>query len=164
MTDLLDAVAARDSDRVTSLMEALPDTADVFNAVVACVQGDKAEVLSVLVANGVDANLRIPGQGWTLLHLAAEHQSVASAALLLERGADVKLVDASGCTALHHAIDTEADAAHQAGGTPDPALTLLLLRAGANPRAKDSEGKTPMDVAREYGYMAALAAMESAVK
>ncbi|NVB36409.1 ankyrin repeat domain-containing protein [Pseudenhygromyxa sp. WMMC2535] len=142
-------------------MHTRPDAADVFNAVVACIEGDKADMLSVLLANGVDANLRIPGHDWTLLHLAAEHQSAATLALLLERDADVKMVDASGCTPLHHAVDIEADAAHQADGTPEPILTHLLLRAGADPRAKDAEGKTPIDIAREYDYAAALTAMES---
>lgn len=160
ISNLLAAVEANDLVRTVRLMKERPATGEVCAAAASSIERSQTEMLSVLLRNGADPNARLPGMNWTLLHLAVEHQNAAALTLLLEHGADVESVDDSGCTALHHAIDTEADAAHQAGQAPVPTLTRLLLDAGADPHAKDSRGKTPLEIARDYDYAAAVAEME----
>jgi ankyrin repeat protein len=51
---------------------------------------------------------------------------------------------------LHHTIDIEIDAATQANDSeyPEPKLTEILLDAGANINGEDSEGITPMEMAK----------------
>jgi uncharacterized protein len=61
--------------------------------------------------------------------------------LLLGRGASPDPPEAFGLTPLHSA------AAH---GNPD--MVNRLLAAGADPRLKTNEGKTPADVAAQYGH------------
>lgn len=161
MSDLQVAIRSNDSEQVLRLMQAGPPSEDVRDAAITCIERGRTEMLSILLSNGGDPNLRLPGQEWTLLHLALEHQNASAVALLLEHGADVGSVDASGCTPLHHAVDVEADAAYQADKAPEPVLIRLLLKAGADPSARDAEGKTPTDIAREYGYTAALAEFEA---
>jgi ankyrin repeat protein len=69
-------------------------------------------------------------QGGTLLHVAAEYNNVAAAAMLLDRGADVNAratVDDAGIggqTAIFHAVTQFDD-----GGLP---VTELLLERGAD--------------------------------
>jgi len=159
MRDLVAAVEKRSADIIARLVKAGSSAEQIRDAVARCIEASDAEILDVLLKCGANPNVRLPGLDWTLLHLAIEHHDVASAAVLLKHGANVGLTDASGCTPLHHAVDVEADGAQQSGLPPKPVLTRLLLEAGADPHAIDAGGKTPIDIAREYGYADGLAEM-----
>lgn len=77
---------------------------------------------------------------------------------LLRDGADPNVVNPySGTSALHLAIDAEADGAHQNNEPLTVEVTRLLLEAGADPHLRDKTGATPADVAREMGHHLALA-------
>ncbi len=70
--------------------------------------------------------------GSTTVHLAVRANAVALVAFLLEQKCEVNAIDGSGYTPLRWAIDLQ-----------QPAVTRLLLRAGAPP-----EQKVPTDVTR----------------
>ncbi len=78
---------------------------------------------------GADIN---PG-GETPLHLAAQYDFPAVAAMLIEKGANVHAAvsgGGQGSTPLHFANS--------------PEMATLLLKAGADPNAKDASGSTPL--------------------
>jgi ankyrin repeat protein len=72
----------------------------------------------------------------TPLHWAAVYGQEDSCKLLLDHGADIKLVDELGHSALVWAID---------GG--EPGVVQLLIAHGADVNQHDQEGLTPLDVA-----------------
>ena len=57
---------------------------------------------------------------------------------------------------LHHAVDTEANYAHQLGKKPIPLFSKTLLEAGANPYLKDKNGQSAAEIATAYKYQAFL--------
>jgi palmitoyltransferase len=79
--------------------------------------------------------------GYRPLQWAALNNRIASATLLLERGALIEAKDNDGQTALHWACVR--------GALP---CAELLLRKGASLRAADSKGYTPLHVAAQYGH------------
>ena len=77
-----------------------------------CTGKRSAEILNLLVRRGGKASLNHPewsrqSKGASPLHTAARHGQVDNADVLLKLGADVKVVDASGQTALHVAAAHE---------------------------------------------------------
>ena len=83
---------------------------------------------------GADIN---PG-GETPLHLAAQYDFPAVAAMLIEKGANV-----------HAAVSYRGVVGGDQGSTPlhfanSPEMATLLLKAGADPNAKDASGSTPL--------------------
>jgi ankyrin repeat protein len=83
------------------------------------------------------------------LHLAAQgNPSVAVMDTLLQAGADVNLIVA-GESPLH------AAARHNT----NVEIVIALLRAGANPRLRDAQGQTPLDVASPANRRALFDAM-----
>jgi uncharacterized protein len=100
---------------------------------------------AVLLSNGVDINTR-DKYGVTALHWAINTGKYPLAEFLIEKGADVNASiatkpGAEGATPLHFA----------AGHGQSP-LVKLLLAKGANPTAKTKDGKTPLDIAKEYKW------------
>ena len=79
-------------------------------------------------------------EGQTPLHATQRSiRAFEGSTLLLERGADVRAVDAAGRTALHVA-------AQESRSSQDP---RVLCAYGADPSARDRNGKTPADLASE---------------
>ena len=69
----------------------------------------------------------------------------------------------SGMRPLHHAIDIEIDAATQENDSeyPEPKLTEILIDSGANINGEDSEGITPMQMAKRRGHKEAEKLLQS---
>lgn len=97
--------------------------------------------------------------GWTILHEVSAKGHESTARILLNRKADVDLVDVYGTTALHEAAShghevVASDARRRVsmariGMIPPSASSLasLLIRARANPSAKNNDGQTPLHCA-----------------
>ena len=94
-----------------------------------------SQVVKVLLAKGARIGDRGSG-GRTALHESAYHGDAASAALLLEHGADPNAVNEEGYTPLHS----------QATGR-NPEVVRLLLAKGAYVKARDKNGDTPLHTA-----------------
>ncbi|MCK4871650.1 MAG: ankyrin repeat domain-containing protein [Phycisphaerales bacterium] len=94
-----------------------------------------------LIELGADTNARAQlMEGQTPLHYASAWRLAGVVSTLLRAGADPRIKDDRGRTALHLAL---------VGPLADPAILHALLRAGADPDARDSHGKTPLHVAAE---------------
>ena len=92
---------------------------------------DRPAVISALIDLGADPNAidhrgSIPGgsSGWTPLHIALHHEQSATAARLLERGADPNIRSQQGMSVMSMAADE---------GAPVRLLTELLAK-GFDPR------------------------------
>ncbi|KAG7018400.1 ADP-ribosylation factor GTPase-activating protein AGD3 [Cucurbita argyrosperma subsp. argyrosperma] len=77
-------------------------------------------------------------EGCTLLHLACETGDIGMLELLLQCGANVNAIDSRHQSALHHCIVK--------GKT---GFAKLVLSRGADPRAVNGDGKTPLELAVE---------------
>jgi len=80
-------------------------------------------------------------KGNTALAAAAKHDRAEVVETLLEEGAEVRVRDNKGRTPLHRAVE----GSWLIGGTGVGAkedIVRMLMRAGANPYAKDHDGKT----------------------
>ncbi len=115
------------------------------------------EFVRRLVAHGADINIRLGNgvsgrgefttTGSTPFLLAARASDVALMKLLLELGADPKVANADGCTALLAASGVGAlDDGEEAAGTEEEALEAvrLLLDLGADVNAVDKNGEAAM--------------------
>ena len=99
---------------------------------------NRLEIVAALIAGGGDLNLAdrrgaIPGgsSGWTPLHVALHHEQFATAAGLLERGADPNILSHQGRSVMAMAAEE---------GAPVELLQALLAR-GFGP-SKASPGDT----------------------
>jgi ankyrin repeat protein len=99
-------------------------------------KGNLENLQSLLTKNPELVNLVDKMDYGTPLHWAAIYGQAESCKLLLERGADLKLVDDLGYSPLRWAID---------GG--EPGIVELLIAHGADVNQRDQEGLTPLDVA-----------------
>jgi len=98
-----------------------------------------------------DANSR------TLLHYAAEYGDTKAIRWLISQGADVNRKDSHGWTPLHYAVDLDVVEATQDGRLPNDLPTArLLVELGADPYARDEEGRTPADLMPADDSMAAV--------
>lgn len=89
--------------------------------------------------------------GITILGWAAIANRVDMARLLIERGADVNHVDKKGMTPLLYAASIDFG---------DSAMIDLLLKSGARENARTKDGKTALDLAREYKHTHLLRSLE----
>ncbi|KAI4340624.1 hypothetical protein MLD38_025439 [Melastoma candidum] len=80
-------------------------------------------------------------EGCTLLHLACDTADIGMLELLLQYGVNVNAVDSRGDMPLHHCIIRGKSA-----------NAKLLLARGADPRALNREGKSPLDLAMELNF------------
>ncbi len=147
---LSQAIEQDDAETVLRLLPGL-DAADATEALVVAASLDSHKVVAALLESSVEASaptrylLRsgwgVRFEGYTALHAAAEYESIASAALLLEYGADVNAQAESGWTPLHLALLLGT-------ARPDLAVAKLLLAQGADPAAAtDLVGWTPLHLA-----------------
>ncbi|XP_072542528.1 ankyrin repeat and SOCS box protein 11 [Salminus brasiliensis] len=94
------------------------------------------ECVELLLSHGVNANMMVAGVG-TPLYCACEARSTESVQRLLILGADVQC-GRGGDTPLHAAV--------RAGGVKE---VELLLEHGADRKCRNSEGRTPLDLATD---------------
>jgi ankyrin repeat protein len=103
------------------------------------------DVVKFLLDRGADSNAKTKNKGWTALHYAAYKGHSDIMELLLDRGADLNAIgggfwDIEGFTPLHCAArDNRED------------IVKILLGRGADPNSKDKYGRTPLQLATDYG-------------
>ncbi len=95
------------------------------------------------------------GNGITMLGRSALNNEVAMARWLIERGANVNVVDKLGMTPLLWAASMDFG---------DPAMIELLLKSGARADARTRDGLTALDLARKYGHTEVIPALARATK
>ncbi|KAK4451014.1 hypothetical protein QBC34DRAFT_459512 [Podospora aff. communis PSN243] len=139
---------------------------------------------------GLDINRQDTRRGMSALHCAARHGHSVVVEYLLDGGADIKLKDTKGRTALTHALETWAlchdprmeleelvsrliDADPEgASANPEAAATCALhgntellqklRKHGADLSLRDRYGWTPLELAKKYDRREAVAYLEKA--
>jgi ankyrin repeat protein len=91
------------------------------------------------------------GNGITMLGRAALNNDLEMARMLIDRGANVNVVDKQGMTPLLWASNIDFG---------DSAMVELLLRSGANADARNKDGLTPLELARKFGHVNLIPALE----
>lgn len=139
LAPLADAVARGDADALRAGLSGIhADTpgSDGSSLLQLAVAAGRADVVTVLLDAGADPNRQAPAGG-SALHVAAFGDDPALLQLLLARGGDPDLRNsATGETPLVRAI---------LGGGREQ--VRILLAAGADPGAPDSNGATPLHAA-----------------
>ena len=142
------------------------------------------ESVALLVGRGVDVN-GAAKNGQTPLLIACIVGNDTMAAALLDRGADPNTRDAAGWTPVEAAVrvghpeilkrllhagakptgaatSDKRTALHHAAARGWLDITKMLLAAGADRGARDSQGRTPLDLAVRYGNRRVADALRSA--
>ena len=109
------------------------------------------EVAKLLLDRGAGINRRANTKFLnTPLQVALLTAQEKMAELLVARGADVRIEQAEGFTALHEAAQIGSET-----------VVKLLLDAGANPSARAKDGRTPLGIARKERHEAVARLLES---
>ncbi|MBU4305228.1 MAG: ankyrin repeat domain-containing protein [Candidatus Omnitrophica bacterium] len=107
--------------------------------------GGNIEMLKVLLNAGANINAQ-DSYGFTPLMIALYKKRHEAAELLLQRGADVKIVNTwNKFTALHYAVVYST-----------PEIVQMVLNARPDVNAKESRGLTAADFAKKYGNIEVL--------
>ena len=102
----------------------------------------RLDIVQLLLKNGAEIDMRAkPYFGMTPLLLAIKNNSNDVATYLIEMGADLNDKDTSGWSSLHWALHREC-----------LKLARIIISKGVNIHLTDSDGKTPIRMAVEYGY------------
>jgi len=110
----------------------------------AAVRGDKEAVVKLL-GEGANPNT-VDNAGWSPLHEASIAGRVDLVKLLLEAGASPNL----------HAQEENLTPLHDAAANGHLEVVRLLVARGADVRARNSQGQTPVQVARSEAVVRAL--------
>ena len=109
---------------------------------IAASQSHNAEIIDFLIDEGADVDISNGlGKGTPLL-FAAERVNVEIMAALLEAGADINAKSLTGTTALMKIFQ-------QQNIIPSYEFIDILLKAGANAKLRDNDGKRAIDYARQ---------------
>jgi tankyrase len=109
----------------------------------------QGKLIDLLVKSGADVDT-VSNDGVTPLHRAVRARSPVAVKNLLRAGADVNArIKRKGSTPLH--LSTQSTGAGGTAGTLAEQLEIiqLLLAHGANPKAKDARGRSPIDWANK---------------
>jgi hypothetical protein len=117
----------------------LADSAQL-SPVAQAVEKGNLKALEGLLEEGAEVNTMEPVLARTPLHSAGFFRREKSAALLIDKGAEVNAKDISGLTPLHTAV---------LGGS-EPVVALLLEK-GADVNAATDDGSTPLHMAAAVG-------------
>ncbi|MCL4790357.1 MAG: ankyrin repeat domain-containing protein, partial [Verrucomicrobia bacterium] len=141
----------------------------------AAVVNGHLEIADLLLRHGANPNHRIQALlNMTALMYVAGQKLLDAVEFLLAAGANANLCDARGQNALHHAISGAV--MHEVvdlgpggdvpEGRPEDALPIVqrLLAYGADPNARDEEGKTPLFYARKLRLTQITSVLEMAGK
>ena len=99
------------------------------------------------------------------LHHAIDHLNKKVAHFLIDMDADINQKSFGLWTPLHHAINSECDYANQID-TEAPELDLIttLLNNGAKVDSQDCDGKTALDLAKEYQHLEVIQLLEKQLR
>jgi hypothetical protein len=118
------------------------------------------ELVKACVRAGVDINQKARSNQVTALLLAIDQCQWPMVQEILDLGADPNLSGPDQLRPLAHAIRVSAKQARggQSGISVEPSgdIVEVLLRSGANPELKGTQGKNAWRVAREHRHAAAL--------
>jgi uncharacterized protein len=141
----IDLVQLAGSGTAQQVQDAIKNGADLNaadsngkTALMAATFNPDSAVLTALLKAGASVNAK-EHDGGTALMYAAVSNPPAVITTLLKAGANVNDQDKDGGTPLIWA----------ALFNPNPDVILILLKAGADPKAKTSEGKTAFDLVQE---------------
>jgi len=111
------------------------------------------EEMRRLLSSGVDPDYVGTKDGYSLLHVAAEHGWNEAISLLLKYSKLVNHQAKDGKTPLHSVV--------KFGDYPD--AIIILLAAGADPSVQDNDGLTAIDYAVENKHQEAISVLKKAM-
>jgi ankyrin repeat protein len=159
-TPLHVATFARQRKAIEALLKAGADPSllenDRYDAVTIAAVADDEESLRVLLANGASAKLVTSRYDGTALIAAAHLGHDGVVRQLIAAGAPLDHVNNLHWTALIEAV-VLGD-----GGLRHQAVVRHLLDAGASTRLADRQGRTPLMLARERGFVQMVRMLEAA--
>ena len=155
--DLVEASALGDAERVRTRLEenkgaVTSRSSDGWTALHLAAFLGRANVVKTLIANGADLEARSENYmaNTALCAAIAGATHDATITLLLDAGADVNAVAATGITPIHLAASRGAEA-----------LVRDLIRRGARADVTMEDGRTPAQLARERGHPAVAEMLEA---
>lgn len=151
LSPILAAIKSDDSDR---LEKALKDGGDLnetlsngMNALhIAAISGSM-QMVSFLLGKGIPVN-SVMGNGLTAMHLAVQANNQSVVGLLLARKGDPNHANVDGRTSLHWCA---AVADERLDPNNRYKMANVLVKGGGDINAKDKNGKTPSELARDAG-------------
>jgi len=137
----------------------------------------RPEIIDVLVNTGYPFNVRVGGDGESLLHVAAQVGNAEIVSALISKGADVNARDDDDKTALHWAVANDMEAVvdvllqngasttalssigysplHKAAWNGSLTMMRMLIAYEANVNLSFDNGRTPLMLAAEYAQFQA---------
>jgi len=115
-------------------------------AIHSAAENGNVEVVKFLVSNGADVNAKSKRDRTPLHDAAVDKKNVEVIKFLVSKGADVnvKIPNYVDMTILHVVIEE--------WGQENLEIVKFLVSNGSDINAKDSQGQTPHDLAKRYGY------------